>query len=59
MDLSEKLILGTYTIFDEKEALFIHAATLHQILEKYDANEKDIVGIIRENPQRNRIWVNC
>lgn len=52
VDLSEKLILGTYTIFDEKEALFIHAATLHQILEKYDANEKDIVGIIRGKPSK-------
>lgn len=52
VDLSEKLILGTYTIFNEKEATFIHAATLHQILEKYDANEKDIVGIIRGKPSK-------
>jgi len=47
VDLTEKLLLGTYTIFDAKEKSFIHSATVHQILEKYGANKKEIVSIIR------------
>jgi HD superfamily phosphohydrolase len=52
VDLTEQLILGTYTIFDEKEKSFIHAATVHQILERYNAKEKEIVSIIRGKPSK-------
>jgi len=47
VDLTEQLILGKYTIFDDTEKTFIHAATMHQILEQYGANQKDIVSVIR------------
>jgi len=52
VDLTEKLILGTYTIFNAKEKSFIHAKTAHQILEKYSVDEKEIVRIIRGNPSK-------
>jgi len=52
VDLTEKLILGTYTIFDDTEKSFIHAATMHQILRHYDANTKEIVRIIKGEPSK-------
>jgi len=52
VDLTEKLILGTYTIFDDTEKSFIHAATMHQILNHYDANIKEIVRIIKGEPSK-------
>lgn len=52
IDLTEKLILGTYTIFNDVEKSFIHAATMHQILANYGANEKEIVRIIRGRPSK-------
>jgi HD superfamily phosphohydrolase len=47
VDLTEKLILGNYDILDEKEQQFISAPKVHEILEKHQVNEKDIVNIIR------------
>jgi len=47
VDLTEKLILGNYDILDVKEQQFISAPKVHEILEKYHVNEKDIVNIIR------------
>jgi len=52
VDLTEKLILGTYTIFDDTEKSFIHAATMHQILHHYDADTKEIVRIIKGEPSK-------
>jgi HD superfamily phosphohydrolase len=52
VDLTEKLILGKYTIFDDTEKSFIHAATMHQILRHYDANTKEIVRIIKGEPSK-------
>lgn len=47
VDLTEKLILGSYDILDTKEKRFISALKVHDILEKHHVNEKDIVNIIR------------
>ena len=47
VDLTEKLILGTYDILDAKEQQFISAPKVHEILDKYQVKEKDIVDIIR------------
>ncbi len=47
VDLTEKLILGTYDILDRKEQQFISAPKVHEILEKHKVDEKDIVHIIR------------
>jgi HD superfamily phosphohydrolase len=47
VDLTEKLILGNYDILDVKEQQFISAPKVHEILDKYQVNEKDIVNIIR------------
>jgi len=47
VDLTEKLILGNYDILDPKEQQFISAPKVHEILDKYQVNEKDIVNIIR------------
>jgi HD superfamily phosphohydrolase len=52
VDLTEKLILGTYTIFDDIEKSFIHTATMHKILDHYDANTKEIVRIIKGEPSK-------
>jgi HD superfamily phosphohydrolase len=47
VDLTEKLILGNYDILDAKEQQFISAPKVHEILDKHQVNEKDIVNIIR------------
>jgi HD superfamily phosphohydrolase len=47
VDLTEKLILGNYDILDAKEQQFISAPKVHEILDKYQVDEKDIVNIIR------------
>ncbi|MBE3121448.1 MAG: HD domain-containing protein [Thermoplasmata archaeon] len=47
VDLTEKLILGNYDILEVKEQQFISAPKVHEILDKYQVNEKDIVNIIR------------
>jgi HD superfamily phosphohydrolase len=52
VDLTEKLILGTYTIFDDTEKSYIHAATMHKILRHHDANIKEIVRIIKGEPSK-------
>ncbi len=52
VDLTEQLILGAFTIFDDAEESFIHAATMHQILEHYDADIKEIVHIIKGEPSK-------
>jgi HD superfamily phosphohydrolase len=52
VDLTEKLILGEYTIFDDTEKSYIHAATMHQILHHHDANIKEIVRIIKGEPSK-------
>jgi uncharacterized protein len=47
VDLTEKLILGNYAIFDGKEKQFISAPSVHEILEKHEVDKKEIVQIIR------------
>jgi HD superfamily phosphohydrolase len=47
VDLTEKLILGNYDILDAKEQQFISAPKVHEILDKHQVDEKDIVNIIR------------
>lgn len=47
VDLTEKLILGNYAIFDGKEKQFISAPSVHEILETHEVDKKEIVQIIR------------
>jgi len=47
VDLTVKLILGQYDILDTKEQQYISAPKVHEILEKYQVKEKDIVNIIQ------------
>jgi len=47
VDLTVKLILGKYDILDAKEQQYSSAPKVHDILDKYQVNEKDIVNIIR------------
>jgi HD superfamily phosphohydrolase len=47
VDLTVKLILGRYDILDAKEQQYISAPKVHDILDKYQVKEKDIVNIIR------------
>ncbi len=53
VDLTEKLILGSYAIFDGNEQQFISASSVHEILDKHQVEKKEIVKIIRGNiPKR-------
>ncbi|MBN1861196.1 MAG: HD domain-containing protein [Candidatus Thermoplasmatota archaeon] len=47
VDLTEKLILGEYAIFDENEKQYITAHSVHEILDKHQVDKKEIVRIIR------------
>lgn len=47
VDLTEKLILGTYDIFDGKEKQFISAPQVHDLLVDHQIDVKEIVKIIR------------
>lgn len=47
VDLTEKLILGDYAIFNGKEKQFISAHSVHEILDKHQVDKKEIVRIIR------------
>ncbi|UCD14037.1 MAG: HD domain-containing protein [Thermoplasmatales archaeon] len=47
VDLTEKLILGDYEIFEPKEKKVIHSLSVNQILNKNNLDEEEIVKIIR------------
>ncbi len=47
VDLTEKLILGKYDIFDGTEKQFISAPRVHDLLDKQQVDIKEIVKIIR------------
>ena len=47
VDLTEKLILGEYEIFDSAEKKFIKSPSVYEILSKYNLDQKELVDIIR------------
>ena len=47
IDLTEKLIFGEYTIFNNKEKEFIEALNVFEILKKHSIDHKEIINIIR------------
>jgi len=47
VDLTEKLILGKHTIFDEKEKYLIASDCVVEILDKNGINKKEIIDIIK------------
>jgi HD superfamily phosphohydrolase len=47
VDLTVKLILGDYDILDAKEQQYLSAPKVHDVLDKYQVKDKDIVNIIR------------
>ena len=47
VDLTEKLILGEYEIFESDEKKFIQSPSVSQILEKNNINKEEIVNVIR------------
>jgi len=47
IDLTEKLISGKYSIFDEKEKQIIESDCVFEIITKYGINPKEIANIIR------------
>lgn len=52
VDLTEKLILGTYKIFEGEEQGFISAPSVHEVLEKHEVSKKEIASIIRGKPSK-------
>jgi uncharacterized protein len=47
VDLTEKLILGEYEIFDSDEKKFVASPDVHEILDKNSINQKELMAIIR------------
>jgi HD superfamily phosphohydrolase len=47
VDLTEKLILGEYEIFDSDEKEFVASPDVHEILDKNSINQKELMAIIR------------
>ncbi len=47
IDLTEKLILGEYDIFESEEKKFIQSQSVSQIIDKQGMNKKELVQIIR------------
>ena len=47
VDLTEKLILGEYEIFDSDEKEFVASPDVHEILDKNDVDQKELMTIIR------------
>jgi len=47
VDLTEKLILGTYDVVEAKEKQFVSTPSVYDVLEKHQVNKKEIVNIIR------------
>jgi HD superfamily phosphohydrolase len=47
VDLTEKLILGTYDVLEENEKQFVSTPSVYEVLEKHQVNKKEIVNIIR------------
>ncbi len=47
VDLTEKLILGDYSIYDSKEKKFMASSCVDEILDKHGINKREIVDIIR------------
>jgi len=47
VDLTEKLILGDYEIYENKEKKFIHGLNVSEILNNYDMDKDEIIKIIR------------
>ena len=52
VDLTEKLILGKYSVFEGKEQTFVTSPSVHEILEKHEVSTKEICGIIRGKPSK-------
>ena len=52
IDLTEKLILGEYDIFEPEEKEFIGTPSVHDILKKYGFDQKEIINIIRGNTHK-------
>jgi len=52
VDLTEQLILEDYEIFQPHEKPFVHAPTVHHVLENHSINSNDIVRIIRGKPSK-------
>jgi HD superfamily phosphohydrolase len=47
VDLTEKLILGEYEIFDSDEKKFVASPDVHEILDRNNVNQKELMAIIR------------
>jgi HD superfamily phosphohydrolase len=54
VDLTEKLILGKYQVFEENEKKFVSSASVHEVLETHEVNVKEICAIIRGKPSKKQ-----
>jgi HD superfamily phosphohydrolase len=54
VDLTEKLILGEHEIFNQKEKEYIVSASVNDILNKHNMDQKEIVNIIRGNTNKKQ-----
>jgi HD superfamily phosphohydrolase len=57
VDITERLITGEYNIYEEAERRLIpHSNTIHELLEKSDIDEKELVKIIR-GTSKNKVYL--
>jgi len=54
VDLTEKLILGKYQVFEENEKIFVTSASVHEVLEAHEVSVKEICAIIRGKPSKKQ-----
>ena len=54
VDLTEKLIIGDYDIFCSDEKKFITSPDVHEILNRNNINQKNIVDIIKGKSHKNQ-----
>ncbi len=54
VDLTEKIILGKYTVIEGDEEAFVTSPSVHEILEKHGVNSKEICAIIRGKPSKKQ-----
>ena len=57
IDLTEKLILGKYDVFNKEEKKFINHLDVYEILEKYHINQKELADLIKSRNNK-KIYLN-
>lgn len=52
IDLTEKLLMGEYTIFEENEKEYISSSRVFDVIDRYSIDQREIIDIIRGKEKR-------